>query len=370
MYHCRIIALMASLIGLLCSCSSQQDPGAFKPPIIPVHAAEATLQDVPLYFNSLGTLKPAIWVEIKPQTNGMLQTVHFTEGQFIKKGSPLFTIDPQPYIIRLHESEAQLAQNQAALDSSRKKLDRYASLAKKELIPLQEWDEMQSQITRQEAQVQGDEAKVAAARLDLQRCEITAPMNGTIGKLTVHPGNLILAGQSTPLTTMANIEALTVEFTITEREYQQLSSEHRRGNYPIEIYSLCNPSEISKGSLTFLDNTFDPQTGLLLLKGKIVNASHKFLPGQHVQVRIPVQTTNNAIVIPQKAVKINQQGPYVFVIKEDKTVDLRAIKIGDEVGDRIVVIEGLAPKELIVTEGHLRLSPGLSVDILTEETQR
>lgn len=367
MYIHRIIALSASLLGvLLYSCSSQQDPDAFELPVVPVHTAEVKLQDVPLYLHSLGMLKPAILVEIKPQTSGMLQTVHFTEGQFIKKGALLFTIDPQPYVIRLHESEAQLAQNKAAIDSARKKMDRYASLAKKELIPLQEWDDMHMQIAKQEAQVQGDEAKVAAARLDLQRCEITAPMNGRVGKLSVHPGNLISAGQSTPLTTLANIEVLTIEFTITEREYQQLSSEHRRGNHPIEISSLCTASETAKGSLTFLDNFFDPQTGLLLLQGKMVNVNHKFLPGQHVQVRIPIHTTRDAVVVPQKAVKINQQGPYVFVVSEEKTVDMRPVKIGDEIDGQVVVIEGLAPTEIVVTEGHLRLSPGLSVELITE----
>lgn len=351
---------------MLSACSSQQDPSAFKLPIIPVHTAEVKLQDVPFYFQSPGMLRPALSVEIKPQTSGMLQTVHFTEGQFIKKGTLLFTIDPQSYVIRLHESEAQLAQNKVALDNARKKLDRYSSLAKKDLIPQQEWDEMHSLIAKHEAQIQGDEAKVAAARLDLQRCEITAPMTGRIGKLAVHPGNLIAAGQSVPLTTMANVEVLTVEFTITEREYHQLSPEHRRGNYPIEIVSLCHPSETAKGSLTFLDNSFDPQTGLLLLQGKMVNTSHKFLPGQHVQVRIPIQIARDAIVVPQKAVKFNQHGPYVFVVSEEKTVDIRPIKIGDEIEDEVIVTEGLVPTEIVVTDGHLRLSPGLGVEIVNE----
>lgn len=364
MYYRRII--LSFLGTILCACSSQQDPQDFQPPVVPVHHAEVKLQDVPIYFHSSGILKPAISVEIKPQTNGLLQTVHFTEGQFVKKGSLLFTIDPQPYIIRLHESEAQLAQNKAALDSARKKVERYESLAKKELIPLQEWDEMQSEIAKREAQLQADEAKVAAARLELQRCEITAPINGRIGKLSVHPGNLIAATQPQPLTTLANIEVLTVEFAITEREYQQLTSDHRRGNYPIEIFSLCNPSETSKATLTFVDNSFDPQTGLLLMHGKMVNASHKFLPGQHVQVRIPIQTNHNAMVIPQNALKINQKGPYVFVINENDSVELRSIKIGDEIDDKVVITEGLVPAERVVTDGHLRLSPGLSVKIVTE----
>lgn len=367
MHFRKLIILSASILGTcLCSCSSQQDPAGFKPPVVPVRTAEVKLQDVPLFIHSLGTLKPAILVEIRPQAGGMLQSVHFTEGQFIKKGTILFTIDPQPYIIRLHETEAQLAQDKASLETARKKLERFSNLAKKELIPLQEWDEMHLQIAQQEAQVQADEARVAAARLDLQHCEITAPMNGRVGKLSVHPGNLIAVGQPAPLTTMANIEVLTVEFTVTEKEYQQFSFEHRRGNFPIEISSLCGPSDVSKGTLTFLDNAFDPKTGLLLLQGKMVNASHKFLPGQHVQVQVPIHTTQDAVVVPQKAVKINQQGPYVFVVNEEKTVEVRPIKIGDEIDDQVVVLEGLAPTEIVVTEGHLRLSPGLPVELITE----
>lgn len=365
MYYLTII-LQITLGMMLIACSSQQEMEAFKPPIVPVHAVEVKTQNVPVYFDSLGTLKPAIWVEIKPQTNGMLQAAHFTEGQFIKKGTLLFTIDAQPYVISLRENEALLAQHKASLTSMQKKMDRYAGLANKELITLQEWDDMHSEIAKQEAQVQIDEAKVAAARLDLQRCEITAPMSGRAGKLNVHPGNLIYSGQTEPLTTLTNIEALTVEFTVTEREYQQLTAEHHRGNHPIEISSLSNPSETAKGSLTFLDHSFNPTTGLLLLQAKMINTSHKFLPGQHVQVRIPIQTLLGEVVVPQKAVKINQQGPYVFVVKADKTVDLRPVKIGNEFDDKVIVLEGLAPEEIVVTDGHLRLSPGAGIEILKE----
>lgn len=368
MHYCRMITVtLTTTLGLLLTaCSSQQPSEMFTPPVVPVHAVEVKNEDVPLYFESLGTLKPAVTVEIRPQVSGMLQAMHFSEGQFVKKGSLLFSVEPKPYLIRLQEAEAQLAQNKTAYDIAQKKLDRYKSLSNKELIPQQEWDELHSQIAKNAAQIQGDEAKVAAAKLDLERCEIVAPISGRIGKIAIHPGNLIAASQTTPLATLLNIEILTVEFTLTEREFQQLSSEHRRGSYPIEICSLTCTDLVTKGALTFLDNAFDSQTGLLAIQGKIMNDQHKFLPGQHVKVRLPILVTRNAKVIPQKAVKINQQGPYVYVVKEDRTVEIRHVEIGDEVADNVVVLEGLAPKELIVTEGHLRLSPGLKVEIKTE----
>lgn len=368
MHYYRMITIpITTILGiLLTACSSQQQSEKFIPPVVPIHAVEVRYEDVPLHFESLGTLKPAATVEIRPQVSGVLQAVHFSEGQFVKKGSILFSVETKSYLIRLQENEAQLAQNKTAYDLAQKKLDRYRSLSNKELIPQQEWDELHSQVAKNAAQIQADEAKIAAAKLDLERCEIAAPISGRIGKMAIHPGNLISASQTTPLAILSNIEILTVEFTLTEREYQQLSSEHRRGSYPIEVCSLTCKDANTKGALTFLDNAFDPQTGLLALQGKIMNDQHNFLPGQHVRVRIPILVTRNAKVIPQKAVKINQQGPYVYVVKEDNTVEIRHVETGDEIADNVVVLEGLAAKELVVTEGHLRLSPGLKVEIKTE----
>lgn len=361
-----MIAIIITLGTLLTACSSQSSTDMYKPPTVPVHAVQVKVQDVPIYFESLGTLKPAVTVEIRPQVSGMLQAFHFTEGQFVKKGASLFSVDPKPYLISLRENEAQLAQDKAALDIAQKKLNRFNSLTNKDLIPQQEWDELHSQVSKNMALVQMDEAKIASSKLDLERCEITAPINGRIGKIAIHPGNLVSASQTTPLATLSNIEILAVEFTLTEREFQQLSADHHRGSYPIEICSFTCKEANTKGALTFLDNTYDAQTGLITLQGKIMNDKHKFLPGQHVQVRIPILVTHNAMVIPQKSVKINQQGSYVFVVKEDKTVDIRHVKMGDEVGKDVIILDGLTPNEVVVTEGHLRLSPGLKVEIKTE----
>jgi len=358
--------LLLSLGLLLASCSSQPTDTKQTSLPIPVLITEAGIQDVSLYFDSLGTLKPASFVEIRPQANGMLESIHFTEGKFVQKGDLLFTIDSQSYAIKLQEAEAILAQNKASLESSKKKLQRYHELAKKDLIPQQEWEELQATVAKGEAQVNGDEARVNSANLDLQRCMIKAPIEGKTGKALVHPGNLVSNSQSIPLTTLSVIDPLIIDFTITEKEYSQLTAEHKQGSFPIEICSFSNPKDISKASLTFLDHTFDAKTGLLHIQATLANSNHQFLPGQHVKVRIPIQVTHNAITIPQKAVKINQKGFYVFLVKADDTVEMRQITLGDEEGDMIIVANGLSANDKVVTDGHLRLSPGLKVEIKKE----
>lgn len=356
----------AILTVMLTACSSQPDTGAFTPPAIPVHATTAKIQDVPLHFESVGILKPIISVEIKPEVNGTLQSIHFTEGQFVKKGSLLFKIDPTSYLIKLQENEAQMAQNIATLELAQRKLERYNNLSNKEIITQQEWDELNFQVAKNIAQIRADESKISSAKLDVESCNITAPISGKIGKNSIHPGNLVNTAQSTPLITISNIDMLIVEFTLTEREFQQLTPEHCRGGHPIDICPFTCKEKIVHGALTFLDNTFDQKTGLILAQGKFANDKHQFLPGQHVQVRVPIQIKRNALVVPQKAVKINQQGPYVFVIKDDKTVEIHPVKLGDEIAENVVILEGLSQNEQIVTDGHLRLAPGLTVDIRPE----
>jgi membrane fusion protein, multidrug efflux system len=361
--HSRKLAAAAIIGIILSACSQQTAPQNFSPPAVPVLAQEAGVQDVPTHFESIGTLKPSALVEIRPQVSGMLEAVHFTEGDEVKKGTHLFSIEYRPYEIRLHEAEAQLAHNKAALDIAHKTLNRYNNLASKDLIPQQEWDQLQSQATKEEAQIKANEAKVESANLDLQRCNITAPIDGKIGKILIHPGNLVSAGQTTPLASMSKIDILNVEFTLTEKEFQQLSAQQRQEAFPVEICTFNSQTEACQGMLTFFDHSYDTQTGLLYLQAKLDNPHLQFLPGQHVHVKVPIQIIRNAIVVPEKSVKINQQGPYVYTIKDDMTVEMRPVKLGDEVGEDIVVLEGLAPKELIVTEGHLRLFPGLKVEI-------
>lgn len=361
----RAVAIIA-LLGIALTACSESSSGNRAMPTVPVHAEVVQQQDVPLYFESLGTLRSAEWIEIKPQVSGRLETVHFTEGHNVKKGDLLFSIDPQVYKIKLQEAEAQLAQDKAATEIARKKLERYQELSKKDLISQQEWDEMQSDLAVKEAQFHGDEARVAAAKLDLEHCSICSPIDGRTGKVLIHPGNLVADTQEGSLVTISNIEDLVIEFPLTEREFQQLKPEHLLGDFMIQVCSFADHCKTAKAHLTFLNNTFDEQTGLLHLQAKLENNNGQFLPGQHVKLRIPIQVLEGAKIISQKCVKINQKGPYVFLIKDDNTVEIRQVSLGDEIEEKVVVLDGLGTGDKVVTEGHLRLAPGMPVEIKTE----
>jgi multidrug efflux system membrane fusion protein len=359
---------MAMLI--LSACSSQSsNQAAFNFPAVAVLSTEGKVEDVPVYLEAVGTLKASAIVEVRPQVNGMLKEVHFDEGQDVKAGDKLFTVDSEPYLIKVQEVEAQHEQNKAALLSAKKKLDRFSTLSKKDLISQQEWDDLECQVMKGQAVVKGDEAKLAAASRDLNHCIIRAPMDGKLGKMTYHPGNLVSASQSTPLVVLYNCDKLVVEFKLTEKEFQQLTDDHLRGDHPIEICSYCPNSESSQGTLTFLNNTFDADTGLLQIQGRFKNEDQRYLPGQTVKVKFPLATLKDRLLVPQKAVKINQKGPYVFLIKDDETVELRQVTLGEEFGDKVIILEGLLPGEKIVSEGHLRLAPGLKVSIKDEASE-
>lgn len=354
----RYIALITILGICLTSCSSESGPQQQQ--AVPVLAETVKTQDVPLFIESIGTLKSSGWVEVRPQVSGMLAESHFKDGQMVQKGDLLLTIDPQPYVHAQQEAEAQLTQSQAAYQIAQKKLERYQDLSKKNLISQQEWDELQAEAIKQKAQLQASQARAATANLNLKNCSIQSPIDGRTGKLLIHPGNLV---GTNPLVTVSDIDHLVIDFTLTEREFQQLKPEQLLGEQTIEVCSYTNKCQQVKASLTFLNNTFDEQTGLLNMQASLDNSHHQFLPGQHVNVRVPMYVIKNAMVIPQKAVKINQTGPYVLAIKDDSTIEIKQVKLGDEVADQVVILEGIDSNARVVTEGHLRLYPGIKVEV-------
>lgn len=351
-----IIPLLTLL--LLTSCANDTPPPETAP-AIPVIATKPNVQDITVYVDSIGTLLPSIFMEIRPQTNGTLSKVLISEGQYVQEGTPLFIIDPQPYNILVQEAQAQLAMDRAILDAAQKKLARFKQLAQKDLIPQTEWDELEAEAARCQAKIDLDIASLEATQLNLDRCTIKSPIQGRIGRLDAHPGLLVAAGQPDPLVTISKMDPLLIEFTVTEKEYPKIP----QTQLPIEIQSLCNEGSCKEGTVTFLDNQFQTETGLLLIRGTVPNPKHEMRPGQSVQVRLPVALITMAQLIPQKAVRYNQNGPYVYVVKADMTVEQRQITTGEERGLDLIVLQGLDPSETIILDGHLRLSPGTKVEI-------
>lgn len=363
MSYRSLIPVLLSAVFLV-GCSPSEPKVQPQKTAVPVFVSKVELRDLPIFVEAIGVLQPLQQVEVRPQVSGIIQEVHFTEGQYVDKGAPLFTIESEGYAIQLKEAQAQLLQHRAALASAQKKKERYQELADKQLISKQEWEELEAQVAQQEAQAHGDRAKIAAARLNLKRCAITAPITGQVGKLMIHAGNFVSASQPAPLVSLSNTQQLVVDFPLVEKDFLQLPPDALQNGLPLEVAALSQPEKQTKAILTFIDSGLDPQTGLMRLRANL-HPEQKFTAGQHVRVRVPIQLIRNACVVPQKAIKINQQGPYLFAVKEDSTVEIRPLRLGCEVGSQsVAIMGGVTPGEAIVTEGHLRLAPGLLVEVI------
>lgn len=324
------------------------------PKTIPVMVKSPEVQDVPLYIESIGVLMPSMKGEIYSQVEGELDEILAVEGQMVKEGTPLLKIDRANYIMKLRELQASKAASEAALAAAEKKLTRLHHLLEKDLISQNEWDMHEMEVEKVKATVAMCEANLAKGQLEFSRCTLVSPIAGRVGKIDLHPGMWIDRSQKS-LLQVAKLDPLMIEFTVTEKEVGALNKE-------IEIEPL-NSSDLKKTArITFVDNQFDSKTGLILVRGLVDNPKQDLRPGQSLRVRIPSEVLSAQILIPQKAIRYNDQGPYVYLV-QDQTANLKQVKMGQEVGKNVVILEGLEPSDIIVTEGHLRLSRGAKVTI-------
>lgn len=359
MYKKSLIFLACSATLFLAGCKSTSDAGKNQVAPVPVVAVAPQISDLTVYLEPIGSLSASMRMEIRPQVGGTLREVLVQEGERVTAGQPLFKVDPTPYANKVQEAEAQLAIDEAGYLAAQKKWGRFKELAEKNLVAQTEWDEIQATLTKAAAVVELNKARLNTAKLDLDRSVVRSPVDGTVGKIDINPGALVSAGQSTPLTIVSNIDTLVVEFALTEKEFARIPP----GMTKIEMQSLCASGVCKAGEITFFDNQFDPKTGLLLVRGQVSNKGGLLRPGQTVRINVPVSVTTNAVLIPVKAIKYNQQGPYVYVVQPDKTIAMRQLILGTEQSGRVVVVEGLEPSEKIVLEGHLRIAPGSKVEI-------
>lgn len=339
-----------SILFVLAACS-KDDPKPFEMPPVPVQVARVEVRDVPLYFEAMGTIKPSLSAEVRSQVKGTITKVHFTEGQIVEKGDLLYTIEDASYAIRVREAEAMLLQNVAHLQNEQKKLERYKALSKPDHIAPVEWDELQTKIALHEAMVKADEAKLAAAKLDLEHCHIVAPIRGCAGKSLLQVGNMV--GEQ-PLVKLSQMDPLSVEFELTPKEREKLSATPK-----IDVYAAGTNEVLASGKIVFLDHTIDPKSGMIAAKGMLEEIKAPLWAEQAVRVQVFFGKKEHARLVPLRAIKTNQTGPYVFVVKEDNTVEVRPVQLGPE--DKGFVMVDLEEGK-VVTEGHGRLFPGSKVE--------
>jgi multidrug efflux system membrane fusion protein len=336
-------------------------------PAVPVAVATAVQKTVPVDIRVIGNVEAFSTVSVKSQVEGIVERVHFKEGQDVKQGDLLFTIDSRPFETALHQAEANLARDVALEKNAKAQADRYSKLFEAGIVSQEQYDQFRTSAESYEAAVRADKAAVERARLDLSYCTIRSPIDGRTGSLIVHEGNLVKANADTPLVVINQISPIYVDFSVPEGYLPDIRRYRAQGELRVQAI-VPNVSRPPEGFLSFLDNAVDTTTGTVKLKGKFDNRDRQLWPGQFVNVVLKLTTQPNAIVVPSQAVQTGQSGQYVFVIRPDMTAESRLVVAGSTVGGESVIEKGLQPGENVVTDGQLRLAPGSKVELKSTVT--
>ena len=319
-----------------------------QPPVRPVLVAKVISKDVPLYLDEIGTCAAYETVQVQAQVSGQITARHFQDGADVKQGDLLFTIDPRPFQAALDQAKAQ-----AALDEVT--LKRQADLRARNVISPQDLDTAQANSRK-------SEAAAAAAQVNLDFCYIKSPINGRVGLRNVDVGNLV-GPSSSALVTIQGLDPIYSDFTVAETDLGLVRKYLGGPNVKVQTYSPDDKIPPRLGDLYFIDNAVQPGAGTVKARGVTPNPDRALWPSEFVRVRFILDTIKDARLVPSQAVQISQNGPFVFVMKPDNTVDLRPVKPGQrQDGDFIVIEKGVEPGETVVVTGQLALAPGTKVD--------
>jgi len=327
---------------------------------VPVVTATAVAQSIPVTVTAVGTAEAISTAQIRSQVTGRLAQVHFAEGQDVEAGQPLFTIDPQPFQVALDQATAVLARDTAQSGNAQAQVERFENLFKRGLIPRDQYETQMATAAALKATTAADEAAIAAAKLNLQYTKITAPAAGRTGALLVHPGDLIQANGSAPLVVINQVAPIYVSFAIPGKLLDEIRKAQR--NSPLRVTaSLTGEDDATEdGRLTFIDNAVDPQTATIKMKATFANPAHRLWPGQYADVTVELRSEPRAIVVPSVAVQSGQQGSFVFVVADGKA-EVRPVTVARVQGNLSVMASGIAPGDVVVTDGQLRLTPNARV---------
>jgi membrane fusion protein, multidrug efflux system len=330
---------------------------------VPVMVATAVQKAVPLQIRAVGNVEAYTTVSVKSQVTGVLTQAHFREGQDVKKGQLLFTIDPRPFEAALKQAEANLARDTAQLKNLREQVRRYAELVEKQYVSREQYDQIKTNADAAESVVDADKAAVDNAKVQLSYCYIYAPVNGRAGSLLINEGNLIRLNDGAPLVVINQINPINVTFAVPEQHLADLKRHMAGSRLKVDARFASDEGRPEQGALAFVDNAVDRSTGTVKLKAEFGNQERRLWPGQFVNVALTLATQEDAVVIPSEAVQVGQEGQHVFVVKEDKRVEVRPVTLGSTTEGEAIIAKGLAAGEQVVREGQFLLGPGSRVEV-------
>ncbi len=354
-----LLLAAAALAG--CNRAADTKVAAARP--VPVQVAVAVQQDVPRVIESIGNVQSLRHVSIKSQVDGIIAEIHFREGDDVQAGDKLVTLDRRPFENSLRIARADLANAQAEATRAASDAGRYQNLDQKDAISKEQFAQVLTKAETTKAQVLAKEAAVANAELLFGYTEIRAPITGRTGQLVLHEGALVKANDNAfSIVTLNQLAPIAVTYSVPERSLEDIRSALAAQRAMVAVTERTSGLSRDRGRLEFIDNTVDAATGMITLKAVFANDDKTLWPGRFVNVSTQVDIDRGAIVVPASAVQTSQSGSAIFVLKADHTVELRPVKIARANGDTVLIASGIAAGETVVTDGQLRLIPGLKAE--------
>src|SRR5215831_2024553 len=390
------ILLTIACVGLtLFSACTKQQPKQQIPPA-PVTVSQVVQKDMPVLIRAIGNVQPYSSVSVKSMINGQIVKVNFKEGQDVRKGDLLFVIEQAPFEGALAQAQAQLAKDEAlekqavanaardaaTADNARVQYERYASLISKGVVTQEQYDQMRTaaeataaavaadkaMVESERAAVQADKASVNQAKVQLGYTTITSPIDGKVGSILIYPGNVVKANDTVSLVVINQITPIYAAFSVPQANLDNIRRYMGSGQLKVEAIVNKDDRNRRSGTLTFIDNAVDQTTGTIQLKATFPNQDRALWPGQFVDVLLTLTTQVGAIVAPARSVQVGQTGQFVYVVKQDNTVESRPVVLGNSNDNEAVIDKGLQAGETVVTDGQLRLFPGAHVEVKNNTT--
>ena len=358
----RLLRNAVVVVAFVLAGCAKKNGMTFERPPAPVAVTAAISQSVPVYLDEIGKCIARESVSIQPQVSGRITEIHFTDGADLKKGDLLFTIDPRPYRAQLDSAEATLAQQRAVLDWAKIQFKRYASLLGSKAISQDDYDSKKNAVDVAEAQAKQSEAATETARLNLEYCSIRSPIDGRAGQRLVDIGNVVAANAGS-LLSIQRLDPIYADFIVTENDLSSVQRNMAQGTLKVEVRLPDEEDKPLPGELTFLDNSVQDATGTVKLRATIPNSDYRLWPGRFIKVRLVLSTIPDAVLVPASAPQVSTQGPFVYIVKQDSTAELRPVVLGQRQGDLVVIDHGVKSGEQVVVTGQLAVTPGGKVRV-------